>query len=76
MNSKDRRKFIRKYKHHVTLHVLDERYYLFDERVDKARLWCKDNFEKDTWMRKVSWDSSTFKFVKESDAVYFALKWL
>lgn len=76
MNSKQRRQIERKYTHAITLYVQDERYYQFDQRMELARQWCKKRIKEKNWIRQADWNSSTFKFVKESDAVYFGLTWL
>lgn len=75
MNSKQRRKLSRRFQYRITLYVREERYYQFDQRVDKAKQFCRKKCNGD-WSYESDWDKGTFHFQKESDATYFGLMWL
>lgn len=76
MNSAQRRRARREFPHVVLLNpAKSERYFQHDNRVDKARGWCRRQFVQGTWTSKELWDHAEFKFSNQKDAVYFALKW-
>ena len=75
MNAAQRRKSKRGYPHIITMWPApSDIYFIHDDRVTDARRWCK---RKSIDVRVDStWNHAEFKFVKEKDAVYFALTWL
>jgi hypothetical protein len=76
MNSKQRRQLERKTKYKVTLERRgDEDWMEFDERVEKAVAWVKKKTKGEYFIQN-RFSSGTFKFQKESDAVYFGLMWI
>lgn len=75
MNSLQRRQHKRKTEHSVTLEIKEDRYYKFDLKVDKAKKFCRKK-SKGFWLCEKGWNHATFRFQKESDAVYFGLIWL
>ena len=76
MNSSQRRRNRRYFPFVVTIPASHaERYFQYDGRVEDAVAWCRKQLKKDTWQSAQYWDHSDFKFVKESDAVFFRLKW-
>ena len=76
MNAQQRRQFKRKTEHEITLHInQSERYFEFDMKVAKAKKFCKRKC-KGFWMNEKDYNKATFRFQKESDAVYFGLMWL
>jgi hypothetical protein len=75
MNSSQRRKLKREYPYYIKLVAKPaEAYFKHDDRVEDAREWCNKNTKGYTTNK--SWDHTIFKFIKEKDAVFFALKWL
>ena len=75
MNSLQRRQYKRKTEHFIVLRNETERYYQFDLKIEKAKKFCKRKC-KGFWMHESDWNQVTFRFQKESDAVYFGLMWL
>lgn len=76
MNSAQRRRARREFPHVVSLKPSEsERYFQHDSRVAAASHWCRRQFNEGTWASKQLWNYAEFKFSKEKDAVYFALKW-
>lgn len=76
MNSAQRRQARREFPHVVKLKALSgERYYDHDHRVSVAQTWCRKKFGKGNFRSQTDWDHTDFKFVREKDAVHFALKW-
>jgi hypothetical protein len=77
MNSSQRRRIRRHFIFTVTVPASHaEQYFQHDEKIEDARTWCRKQFKKDNWYSNQHWDQSEFKFVKESDAVLFSLKWV
>lgn len=77
MNSSQRRRIRRQFAFVVEVPASHtERYFQYDGRVEDAEEWCRKQFKKDAWQSAQYWDHSDFKFVKESDAVLFSLKWV
>ena len=77
MNSSQRRRNRRQFAFVVEVPASHtERYFQYDGRVEDAEEWCRKQFKKDAWQSAQYWDHSDFKFVKESDAVLFSLKWV
>lgn len=76
MNSAQRRQARREFPHVVAIKAApDERYFEHDHRVSVARTWCRKQFGKGNFQSQTDWDHTDFKFTKEKDAMYFALKW-
>lgn len=76
MNSSQRRRNRRYFPFVVTVSAKHpERYFQHDDKIEDAQTWCRKQLKKDTWQSAQYWDHSDFKFVKESDAVFFRLKW-
>lgn len=77
MNSKQRRQLNRKTKYKVTItrNHASESWIQYDDRSEKAIEWVKKNCKGEYHIIN-KFDSATFKFQKESDAVYFGLKWI
>ena len=76
MNSAQRRQARREFPHVVTMKAREgRRYFEHDDQVMKACTWCQRQFGKGTWRLTSGWDHSEFKFARERDAIYFALKW-
>jgi hypothetical protein len=46
-----------------------------EHRVSVAYTWCKKQFGPGTFSSSTDWDSAVFKFHREKDAAFFALKW-
>ena len=77
MNSSQRRRNRRDFIFTVTVPASHaEQYFQHDGKIEDARAWCRKQFKKDNWYSIQQWDHSDFKFVKESDAVLFSLKWV
>jgi hypothetical protein len=76
MNSSQRRKNKRKFLYSIQLVCSPhEKYFVHDNRVADAHVWCKNKF-KDKFNMETYWSQAEFKFATEKDAVIFALKWL
>ena len=77
MNSSQRRRNQRHFAFVIAVPASHaEQYFQHDEKIDDAVAWCRKRFKKDTWQATRYWDHSDFKFAKESDAVFFRLKWV
>lgn len=77
MNSSQRRRNQRQFAFVIAVPASHaERYFQHDGKIKDAQSWCRKQFKKDNWRSIQYWDHSEFKFVKESDAVFFTLKWL
>jgi hypothetical protein len=76
MNSAQRRQARREFAHIVTMSASQHRvYFEHDARVDLAVKWCQKQFGRGSWRMTEGWFRTEFKFAREKDAVYFALKW-
>lgn len=76
MNSAQRRQARREFPHIVTMQARENRrYFEHDDRVAKACTWCRRQFGSKGWRLSEGWQHAEFKFAREKDAVYFALKW-
>jgi len=76
MNSKQRRQLNRKTKYKVTIsRSTSESWLDYDDRSEAAIKWVQKNC-KGAYMIENRFQDATFKFQKESDAVYFGLKWI
>ena len=76
MNSKQRRQLQRKTKYKVTISRSSSESWLdYDDRSEQAIAWVKKHC-KGAYMVENRFSDATFKFQKESDAVYFGLKWI
>lgn len=76
MNSAQRRQSRREFPHVVSMQASESRrYFEHDARVTKARTWCRKQFGKGAWRMAEGWDHTEFKFAREKDAAFFALKW-
>lgn len=77
MNAKQRRQLNRKTKFKITItrNHASESWMDYDNRAENAVEWVKKNC-KGEYVIQNKFDSATFKFQKESDAVYFGLKWI
>lgn len=75
MNSKQRRKFERMYKHTVTvINKAGESWTRYDMRVDAAIDWCKTNCNEDEFKIRHLFDYTDYYFVDGKQATLFALK--
>ena len=76
MNSAQRRRNKREFPYSIKLFPgAGWRYFEHDDNVDHAHDWCKEQV-KNGYRVITAWNHAEFKFVKEKDAVIFALKWL
>lgn len=76
MNSAQRRQVRREFTHIVSMSAnRHRRYHDHDAEVDQAAKWCRKQFSKGSWRMAEGWARTEFKFAREKDAVYFALKW-
>jgi hypothetical protein len=76
MNSAQRRKLKRAHPHFVTLRADEGNpWFIFDNKAVDAKRWCDKKIKNKNYNVEHLWDSSTFKFASEGDAVMFALKW-
>ncbi len=76
MNSSQRRQARRGYPHVVQINANPmERYFHHDHKVAEAQAWCRKQFGKGKFRAHTDWDRTEFKFIREKDAVHFALKW-
>ncbi len=77
MNSAQRRQARREFAHIVSMSANQHRLYLeHDAEVARAAKWCQKQFGKGSWRMAERWARADFKFAREKDAVYFAMKWL
>lgn len=76
MNSAQRRQARREFPYVVAVKAKEvERFFEHDLRIDQAHVWCRKQFRKGSWRVANGWEHAEFKFAREKDAVYFALKW-
>lgn len=76
MNSAQRRQARREFAHIVSMSANHHRLYRdHDAEVVQAVKWCQKQFGKGSWRIAEGWARADFKFAREKDAVYFALKW-
>lgn len=76
MNSSQRRQARRGFPHIVSMSAdKHRRYYEHDAQVEQAAKWCRKQFGKGSWRTAEGWARTEFKFAREKDAIYFALKW-
>lgn len=74
MNSSQRRKLKRACQYAIKL--VPEKNWEYSEHyinVQGARAWCNKNVK--CYTVTYYWDVAEFKFTREKDAVFFALKW-
>ena len=76
MNSSQRRRQKREHKYTVVINSESySRFIDFDNAAESARKWCKKKCVG-AWHLRDDWNTATFMFALERDAVFFALKWL
>ena len=76
MNSAQRRQARREFAHTVSISANRHRLYRdHDAEVSQAVKWCRKQFSRGSWRMAEGWARADFKFAREKDAVYFALKW-
>ena len=76
MNSAQRRRARREYPHIVKMSAdRHRRYFEHDAEVDRAAKWCRKQFGSNGWRLSEGWSHTVFKFARERDAAFFALKW-
>jgi len=76
MNSAQRRQLKRAFPYAVRMVPKEsDRYFHHDHRVSVARTWCRRQFGAGNFRSTEDWDSAEFKFAREKDAAYFALRW-
>ena len=75
MNSKQRRKYKRMYKHTVTLiNKPEESWTKYDARVDAGIDWCKTNCDEEGFKIKHLYGYTEYYFVDGKQATLFALR--
>lgn len=76
MNSAQRRQARREFAHTASMSSDQHlRYFEYDAEVYRAAKWCQKQFGKGSFRMAKGWSRSEFKFAREKDAAYFALKW-
>lgn len=73
MNSSQRRTINRKHPYHISM--IGKRNYEFYDSVDAAEKWCKKKCAGGFYSTACT-DGVLFRFAREKDAVFFALKFL
>lgn len=75
MNSAQRRRMERRFRHVVVLQIAhDQQYHDWDDHLYTARDWLDRTIGRDSYRYHSKWIKATFFFVREQDAVVFTLR--